>query len=114
TLKDILDAPDCDDLIDWLRHQPLLFHDKQTDYVVVHAGFAPAWSFAQASVFAKEVEIVLQSDQATEFFHHMYGNQPDRWQDDLTSYDRLRCIVNHFTRMRLCYPDGRLDLNYKG
>ena len=27
TLEEILTAPDCDELMDWVRHQPLLHHD---------------------------------------------------------------------------------------
>jgi bis(5'-nucleosyl)-tetraphosphatase (symmetrical) len=26
---------------------------------------------------------------------------------------RLRCIVNALTRMRLCWPDGRMDFHHK-
>lgn len=112
TLTEILDAPDRDDLIEWLRHRPLLFHAN--NYLLVHAGIAPEWTVQQAILLAQEVEAVLRSNKASAFLQHMYGNQPDRWRDDLEGFDRLRCIVNYTTRMRLCTPDGRLDLNYKG
>jgi bis(5'-nucleosyl)-tetraphosphatase (symmetrical) len=114
TFKEILCAPDCEELIDWLRHQPLLFHDKASHYVLVHAGLAPAWTLEQAIMLAQEVEEILQGDHVDKFFQQMYGNHPDCWRDDLTGIDRQRCIVNCFTRMRLCYPDGRLNLDYKG
>ncbi len=43
----------------------------------------------------------------------MYGNQPNLWQEDLTGWDRLRCITNYFTRARFCHPDGSLALHVK-
>lgn len=114
TLNDILSAPDKIELIEWLRHCPLLHHDKQTHFVMVHAGLAPAWSLKQAKLLAAEAEAVIRSDSPQFFLEHMYGNQPDHWDDALEGMDRLRCIVNYFTRMRFCYADGRLDLTYKG
>jgi len=33
--------------------------------------------------------------------------------DDLTGYERLRMIINVFTRMRFCYWDHRLDFACK-
>ena len=114
TINDILNADDRDELIHWLRHQPLLHHDKKLGFTIVHAGLASSWDFITAKKLAHEVETVLQSNIAHEFFHHMYGNQPDQWHPDLQSYDRWRCITNYFTRARFCHPDGRLELTKKG
>lgn len=114
TFSDILQAPDRDDLIAWLRHQPLLHHDESSGFVMVHAGLAPSWDLTQAKKLAKEVEDCLQSHQAHDYFCHMYGNEPKHWSDALQGYDRLRCITNYFTRVRFCYPDGDLQLKHKG
>lgn len=114
TLEPVLQAPDRDDLIDWLRHRPLLHYDKVNGYVMSHAGLAPSWTLRQAREVAREVETVLQGDTPEFFLQHMYGNEPDRWDDSLSGVERLRCIVNYLTRMRFCYADGRLDLSYKG
>ncbi len=110
TLTEILSAPDRDELIAWLIRQPLLYHNAQLDFVLVHAGLAFNWDLVTAKKLAKEVESILQSDQAGEFFRHLYGNKPDHWSEELQGWDRLRCIVNYFTRVRFCYPDGRLEL----
>jgi bis(5'-nucleosyl)-tetraphosphatase (symmetrical) len=111
TLDEILAAPDCDALIAWLRQRPLaLFVDA---HLLVHAGVPPQWSAEQTMALAAEVETVLRGDGWAEFLAQMYGNQPDRWDDALTGIDRLRCIVNALTRMRLCWPDGRMDFLHK-
>jgi bis(5'-nucleosyl)-tetraphosphatase (symmetrical) len=114
TLEEILNAADKVELIDWLRHRPLLHYDKSTRFVMTHAGLAPSWSLAQARQLAHEVETVLRSDSVTVFFKNMYGNLPDRWDEHLAGMERMRCIINFFTRMRFCYVDGRIDLAYKG
>jgi bis(5'-nucleosyl)-tetraphosphatase (symmetrical) len=114
TLQAILDAPDRDALIDWLCHRPILVHDASMGYVMTHAGIAPMWDLLQAKSIASEIEITLQGGLRESFLKNMFGNQPDYWRDDLTGMERLRCAINYFTRMRYCYPDGRLELTYKG
>ena len=111
TLDAILDAPDRDELIDWLRRRPLaMFVDA---HLLVHAGVAPQWDAAQTMALAGEVEAVLRGEGWIDFLREMYGNQPDRWDDSLTGFARLRCIVNALTRMRLCTPDSAMDFKVK-
>jgi bis(5'-nucleosyl)-tetraphosphatase (symmetrical) len=111
TLDEILAAPDRDELIAWLRRRPLaMFVDA---HLLVHAGVPPQWTAEQTIALAGEVEAVLRGDGWADFLAQMYGNQPDRWDDSLTGIERLRCIVNALTRMRLCWPDGRMDFLHK-
>ncbi len=114
TLDEILNAPDCDELMFWLRHQPLLHHDSELGYTMVHAGLSPQWDLLTAQACARELENKLRADDYHEFIQVMYGNQPDQWSDELTGVDRWRFITNVFTRLRFCYPDGRLELKAKG
>lgn len=114
TLEEILNANDKIELLEWLRHRPLLHHDKHLNSVMVHAGLAPAWTQQQAILLAQEVEVVLRGNTPEFFLKHMYGNDPDFWDDKLTGMERLRVITNFLTRLRFCYADGRIDLNYKG
>ena len=44
----------------------------------------------------------------------MYGDKPDRWDEALEGAERLRYIVNCFTRLRYVDEDGRLELRAKG
>jgi bis(5'-nucleosyl)-tetraphosphatase (symmetrical) len=111
TLDEILAAPERDELLAWLRRRPMaMFVDA---HLLVHAGVPPQWSAAQTMALAAEVETVLRGDGWAEFLRRMYGNLPDRWDDGLQGIDRLRCIVNALTRMRLCWPDGRMDFEHK-
>lgn len=110
TLRPILDAPDGGELLDWLRRQPL-FH-LEDRVAMVHAGLLPQWSVDRARELAAEAERALVDD-LDGFCRHMYGNAPDRWDDALTGYDRLRVIVNAMTRLRVITPDGRMEFSHK-
>jgi bis(5'-nucleosyl)-tetraphosphatase (symmetrical) len=115
TLDGILKARDRDELLEWLRQQPLLHHDAHLGYTLLHAGLPPQWDLRTAQLCARELESSLRDDRALqELLANMYGNQPDQWSDKLRGLDRLRFIVNCFTRLRVCDADGRLDLKYKG
>ncbi len=107
----IFNAPDRDELLNWLRHQPLMAeHDE---FVICHAGISPQWNRKQAQSAAREVENILQSRDWQWLIEEMYSNTPDRWDPTLTGIDRYRYIINAFTRMRFCFPDGRLDMDCK-
>lgn len=114
SLRPILDSPDVVDIIDWLRNRPLLHHDADLNWTMVHAGLLPQWDLAEAVSCAQEVEKQLQSDDYIEFLGHAYGNIPDRWQAGLKQQDRWRVILNAFTRLRLCNLEGAMDFEYKG
>ncbi|TVP47377.1 MAG: symmetrical bis(5'-nucleosyl)-tetraphosphatase [Halomonas sp.] len=111
TLNDILGAPDRDALLDWLQGLPLSVFENDT--LMTHAGLLPQWSVAQAEVFGREVQAALASEASGAFLTQLFGNQPDTWRDDLDGMDRLRLIVNVFTRMRFIDAHGRLDFAAK-
>ncbi len=113
-LFEVLAAPDREELITWLRHQPLLHYDQKLAYVMVHAGIPPQWSLQEAKRHAHEVEKVLHSSAYAEFLEHLYGNKPTKWHSSLKGWGRLRFITNAFTRIRFCDPQGNLDLSTKG
>ncbi len=110
TIVEILDAPDCEELLFWLRHQPILHHDEALGYTMVHAGLPPQWDLAKAMSCAAELETVLQNFDYEDFFKHLYGSKPARWREELAGWDRLRFIANCFTKMKYCDSKGRLDL----
>ncbi len=114
TFHSILDAPDRDELLDWLRYCPLLHHDPAIGFTMVHAGLPPQWDLALAQRSAAELEAILRSTRCAEFLGRMFGSEPRRWRDDLSGDDRLRFTVNALTRMRFCTTDGALSLSEKG
>ena len=107
TLREILQAPDCDQLLNWLRQQPLLHYDVARNTALVHAGIPPQWSLKKALKYANEVEHALRDDNLLgPFLDGMYGNEPAKWDNELSGVARLRVITNYFTRMRFCTRDG--------
>ncbi|SFA41895.1 symmetrical bis(5'-nucleosyl)-tetraphosphatase [Metapseudomonas otitidis] len=114
TLREIIEAPDAGDLLDWLRRQKLVHYDEARDIAMVHAGIPPMWTLAKALKRAAEVEEALLDDARLPLFlEGMYGNDPACWDSDLHGITRLRVITNYFTRMRFCKADGTLDLKSK-
>jgi bis(5'-nucleosyl)-tetraphosphatase (symmetrical) len=114
TLDAILEAPDRDELVDWLRRRPLLHHDDTLGFTMVHAGLPPQWDLHTAQRCAREAEQVLGGETLGDFIPHMYGDEPDLWSEDLSGRDRLRFIINALTRLRFCSRHGKLKLKYKG
>ena len=114
TFQDVLDAPDGEALVDWLRHRPLIHRDADRGFVMVHAGIAPAWTIDDALVHGAELSQALRASDHPRLLAGMYGNEPDKWRSSLTGLDRLRFITNACTRMRYCRRDGRLDFSETG
>ena len=113
TLEEVLEAPDRDQLLEWLLGRPLAVFDEPRGDLLVHAGLVPEWTPRVAAKLAREVEAVLREDGRT-LFDAMYGNKPEKWSDSLRGMDRLRFVINAFTRMRFCRRDGTVDLKMKG
>ena len=58
TFDEILNAPDRQELLEWLAQQPLIHH--QYNHTLVHAGIPPQWTLTQAIGYAREVEAALR------------------------------------------------------
>ncbi len=113
-IKAVLKADDAEELIDWLRHQPVFHRDKKLGYCLVHAGVAPQWDLKLIKKCAKELQTVLRSEGYTEFLFNMYGDKPRVWDESLEGWERLRFICNSFTRIRYVNEKGKLALEDKG
>ena len=114
-VRDVIDAIDSDDLIDWLRKQPMcLFPNEQT--ILTHAGIPNIWSAEKTAQLAQEVEAIIAHDDfdvLDNFLKEMFGKEPALWSDQLQGQERIRCIVNYLTRMRLTDTEGRLEYSFK-
>lgn len=111
TYDDILAAPDRDDLLDWIRRQPLAHFDH--GWLMVHAGVLPQWSVQQTLDLAAEVQAALAGPDWLAFLPRMYGNEPSRWDDRLSGPERLRIVINALTRMRFVDASGRMEFATK-
>jgi bis(5'-nucleosyl)-tetraphosphatase (symmetrical) len=113
-LGPILAAADANELLEWLRRQPLAHYDAAIDTLMVHAGIAPEWDGLTTLQLAAEVETALRGNDPGVFLQTMYGNEPALWRPSLAGDQRLRCITNYLTRVRLVAANGAMDFAYKG
>lgn len=108
----LMNEPDAAELIDWLRRQPLMHVEGQ--WAMVHGGLLPQWTIERARELAGEVETMLRGPDWQASLHNLFGNEPDRWDDTLTGWGRLRVIVNAMTRLRFLSTDGAMQMKAKG
>ena len=109
TLQGVLQAPDRDALLDWLRHRNMAIHTH--GWLMVHAGVLPQWTLAQTLALAAELEAVLRGPDLKDFLSSMYGDTPAQWHDSLQGADRLRVVVNALTRLRFCTNEGAMEFS---
>ena len=112
TLDDILLSPDCEGCLNWLRQWPLAHFEH--GILMVHAGVMPQWSLKQVLQYSDEAHALLASDGYVEHLKTLFGSSPNYWKNSLRGAERTRAIINAFTRMRVCAPDGAMDFQFKG
>ncbi len=113
-LRRVLEAPDGQELIDWLRQRPLLHTDTALRFVMVHAGLSPQWTLQRARIEAERVEKELRGKDYKNILLRMYGDRPRGWSRRLKGFDRTRAAINAFTRMRYCDTRGQVSFESKG
>ena len=113
-LREVLFAPDRDELLAWLRGRNLLHIDRELNFALVHAGLFHRWTIEQASEVAREIEDKLRSEGHRRLLKQLFGNKPDLWTPKLRGIDRWRAGINVFTRMRYCDVRGRIGFGDKG
>ena len=112
TLDDILLSPDCEGWLNWLRQWPLAHFEH--GILMVHAGVMPQWSLKQVLQYSDEAHTLLASNGYIEHLKTLFGSSPNYWKNSLRGAERIRAIINAFTRMRVCAPDGTMDFQFKG
>lgn len=111
TYDDILEASDATELLDWLRHRPMVHYQHR--HLLVHAGVLPQWSLADTLTLAAEVQQNLRARNWTKKIKNMYGNEPSQWRSDLAGDERQRIVINALTRLRMCDAQGRMEFGHK-
>ncbi|KVC81787.1 bis(5'-nucleosyl)-tetraphosphatase (symmetrical) [Burkholderia ubonensis] len=112
TIGEILDAPDAEALLEWVRHRP--FAHFEHGMLLVHAGVLPQWDVTLALELADELQRALRAPDWRDTLSHLYGNDPNQWHPNLKKRDRMRVAFNAFTRIRFCTPDGAMEFRTSG
>lgn len=112
TISDVLEAPDCEELIGWLRRQRLLY--RSDSVALVHAGLLPQWTIEEAAQLAMEVETILQGVDFQTFLRTLYSGAGFQWSPSLVGMTRLAAIATVLTRLRTCSIAGLMESEYSG
>ncbi|MCA9538378.1 MAG: symmetrical bis(5'-nucleosyl)-tetraphosphatase [Myxococcales bacterium] len=112
TLDPVLAAPDADDLLDWLRRQPVMLVAR--NHVLVHAGLLPQWRLTEAAFWASQVEGQLRGPEWRGFvLDQILSKTPVDWAK-CGPVGRLRMALAAFTRLRMVDGQGHPHFGYKG
>ena len=111
TLDDILDAPDREEWLAWVRERRMAVYEH--GWLMLHAGVVPPWDLATVLALAGELETNLRDRPPRELLGAMFGNQPARWSESLRGDERLRFTLNALTRTRFVGADGTLEFATK-
>lgn len=112
TIADILHSDERMQWLDWLRQFPLAHYEHGV--LMVHAGVLPQWSLAQILKYSDEAQRFLTADNYTAHLKTLFGCSPNFWKNSLKGADRVRAIINAFTRIRVCDAQGVMDFQFKG
>lgn len=112
TLDEILDAPDREELLAWLRSRSLIH--RFGPYVMVHAGLAPDWNIELTTLLADAVAASIEGSEGDEVIRKLYANRKAAWTPDLQGDEQLAAATAIFTRMRMVDSDGYAQLDYAG
>ncbi len=113
-LQQLLQAEDINQLIDWLRLQPLHREWKSAKILMSHAGVPPQWDIETLTKQSKRVSKALQkADYAEAILAKMYTQEAEDWHPELSKFEKIRYSINALTRMRYLHKDGRLDFDCK-
>jgi len=112
SLAKILEAPDVEDLMQWLQSRPILHIENK--HILVHAGIHPSWTIETLHELKHELESAITKATSKKKLERLYGNTTGPWAIARSSNKRLRYALNCLTRMRYCNKDGSPDYEYNG
>jgi len=112
TIQDVLAAPDREELIEWLRAQPILIREGQV--AMMHGGLDPSWSLNEAETLAGEISECLRGAQGIQLLQGMSDPLPPKWDPNLRGIARLQLALKIFTSIRICRLDGTFAFPFSG
>ena len=112
TLDECLSASDRDELMEWLRTQPVLYEDRGR--AMVHAAINPRWSWREARQRAREIERGLRSQDGLELLAYHHPSRKNRAPMHTQPTPQWIADLEWFTRARMIDEEGRSKEWYKG
>ncbi len=112
TLDEVLEAPDRDELLSWLRGLPLMH--KFGPYVLVHAGLAPEWNIELAQGYAEAIHADCDAGNATSMLAAIHEGRSQPWHVDLPRDQQMSAAAVAMTRIRMVGPEDRAVFDYNG
>lgn len=106
TLDALMKANDRDELVNWLRSQPIAF--EEAGHLVVHAGLLPSWTKDEVLERADEVHAILTSDAWTALLTSMWAKG-----QRTKMFDRAARTISVCTLLRILDPDGKPAFEFK-
>jgi bis(5'-nucleosyl)-tetraphosphatase (symmetrical) len=112
SLAEVLEAPDRDDLLAWLRRRPLLH--REGGHLLVHAGLFPAWTPERAEKLARETEAALRDGDSLDLVASNDRKVDERWDENLPPGERVRAALAGFAKIRTLDANGRMCSSFSG
>lgn len=112
TLSALFLAPDGAELMEWLRHRPLIV--QKEEHIFVHAGILPAVRMDDALLFAKLVEEKIRGPEAGQFLTKFYQKRAFNLKLCDSKKKLMRLTLSYLTLMRMCDTKFTLNLGYTG
>ena len=109
TFDDVLHAPDRHELIEWLRHRPLLHHDERLNWCMVHAGLHPSWSLKKAKRRARKIEKRLQGNGWLKFCRKLAEANCSATEPPKGKFGRVAFALAVLTYTRYCTRTGSFN-----
>ncbi len=113
TLMQVMDAPDRDELIEWLRFRPMLHYDATLDWCMVHAALHPDWTLKKALKRARKIEAELRGKHWKEFCRQLHHVKFPPRKPHKGDPSRLLFAAAVMTRTRYCTSDGLFNWNVR-
>ena len=111
--NEIIDDPNGDQIINWLKNQKMVHTDKDLGFIIAHAGIYPKWTLEDINFLSKNIEKKLQDKNCNYFLKSLWNDEPANWHEALSEDEKLIFAVNVFTRMRYLNKDLSLNLTVK-
>ena len=113
SLEEVIDAENKKQIFKWLLKMPLMIEIVNelsgNSFLISHAGIPEIWSPEKTKKLASEVTSALQQNPL-KVLRSMWGDNPNKWNDELIDDERYRIIINYLTRMRFVGENCMLDL----